>query len=103
VTPQRIVTATAPTHRGGRPRRQVALTAPTLQPLLEGEHQDAFRALSSLLLDADLGVPTETVDSTSAGAAAPRDPRSPTAAILDTLSRPGAKMPSQPSPRASAA
>lgn len=93
VTAQPTPTAAAGSPRRGRPRRQVGLSAPALQPLLDGEHTAAVAALSSLLAATEVAVAGP-----SAGVAAPT-PAAGTAAILDALSRPGARMPSAPTTR----
>jgi hypothetical protein len=89
---------TAPAATGsptkGRPRRQVTLAKPDLQPLLTDAHHDAIASLSTLLLRAD----------PAPEAAAPASPTpAATTAILTALSAPDDKMPSRPAARRRAA
>ena len=88
VTAQTTALAASGGPRNGRPRRQVALAKPGLQPLLADEHHDAIASLSTLLLSVD----------PAAEPAAPTGPApGATTAILTALSASNDKMPSRPS------
>ena len=73
-------------RRPGRPRRQVALAAPVVNPIIGSEHSEALRALSSLLVET-----TTASGSRCDGSAA----LSGTDRILDALSSTGDRMPSR--------
>lgn len=85
-------TAASGPRRPGRPRKPVELTPVALNPLLAGEHRDALRALSTLLVhDDETAQPQPVLADGHQGIGTQR--------VLAALSSAGAKMPSRPDAR----